>query len=87
MSFEDITIVRAYNVVNGFVQFPPNTEATKSAITDVAALVAVPGSSVTWFLGGSGYPTGAKQGQQELFELPPLAAFGNWYATDPTAEL
>ena len=75
MSFETITIYRDYQIVNGFVQVPPNLEKDKTKTTISQALSDIP-DSVEYYLTsvGSGFETGSGFGQSRTirFPLPPL---------------
>ena len=76
MSFETITIYRDYQIVNGFVQLPPNLEKNRTTTTISTALSSIP-DSVEYYLTsvGSGYETGSGFGQSRTIRFP-LPALG-----------
>lgn len=81
MSFEDIRIYRDLQVVNRYVQLPPNEESDKSALHINDA----PSGSVR-LTGGSGAETGSRHGQHEIYRLEGITP-DSWYTTDPVEEL
>lgn len=90
MSFETISIVRSFPIINGYVKLPINRTNVKAGIngnqdyvTVNDALSAIAGSQEISLSLGSGPNTGRKNGAQRIFELPAVNALG-WYDTDPT---
>lgn len=73
MSFNTITIVRSYPVINGFVQLPNNLEMNKSAVSVEEALLSDPSLAINRLTAQSGGArlAGSKHGLQEWLELVP----------------
>ena len=71
MSFETITIYRDYQIINGYVQLPPNMEKDKTTTTISDALVLIP-DSVEYLLNsvGSGNDTGSGFGRPSTIRFP-----------------
>lgn len=86
MSLETIRIFRDLNVINGFVQVPPNTELDKTRVTTEEALGAISGSEEVFLSLGSGPQTGSNFGQQSWLRLPGLLP-GTSFVTDPVDDL
>ena len=86
MSFQDIRIHRDFQIINNFVQVPPNKETDKTRVTPAEALTNISGTTTERLSLGSGRPRGWKTGQQEWIRLPGLMP-GEWYATDPVDDV
>lgn len=86
MSFATITIHRDFQIIDGFVQVPPNKETDKNRVTTAEALAAITNSSQTYLSQGSGDNHGWKVGAQSVLRLPGLAP-GASHATDPVTTL
>lgn len=86
MSLQDITIHRDLQIINKYVQLPPNEESDKTALLDSTALSALSDSEIVRLSLGSGRQTGAKFGQQSFLRLPGIRA-DQWYAQDPVETL
>lgn len=84
MSFEDIQIHRDLQIVNRYVQLPPNTEDKKTLLRDNDVELA--GSTTIRLTGASGPQTGSRHGQHESLRLPGISP-DEWYTTDPVEEL
>ena len=90
MSFETISIVRSFPIINGYVKLPINRSVVKAggngnqdyvSVDDVLGVIA--GSKEVSLSLGSGPNTGRKTGAQRILELPAINALG-WYESDPT---
>lgn len=66
----DIHVSRAFPIVAGFVQVPPNREGDKTRWSVDDFLAAVPGSQVVRLPPLTGPNTGSKFGDQEFVEVP-----------------
>jgi hypothetical protein len=77
-----ILIHRDLQVIDGFVQVPPNKETDKNRVTVVEALSAIAGSEQVYLSQGSGNNRGWKAGAQSTFRLPGLVP-GTSYSSDP----
>lgn len=64
MSFETIKIYRDYQIVNGFVQIPPNLEKERTSFTTSQVLSDIAGSEIYEVSSiGSGAATGSGFGR------------------------
>ena len=72
MARRDILIFRDFQVINGFVQVPPNKETDKNRVTTVEALTAIHGSVENYLTVASGNNTGWKAGAHSFVRLPGL---------------
>jgi hypothetical protein len=81
MSFEDINIVRAWPIINGYVQIPNNLPADKTRLDadDLLASGLVTDAEISSFKNGS------KQDKQRIFNLKPVKPY-EWYTTNPVDE-
>lgn len=86
MPLSDITIHRDFQVINGFVQVPPNNESDKNRVTVDEALSALAGSDEIFLSHGSGRNTGSKFGAQSTLRLAGNQP-GTWFTTDPVDDL
>lgn len=86
MSLQDITIYRDFQIIDGFVQVPPNKETDKTRVTETEALALISGSTVNRLSMGSGRSRGSGYGQQEWLRLPGITP-GDWYTTDPVDDV
>lgn len=79
MSFEDIKIVRQFNVVDGFIQFPPNRENAKSRYPYAETISAFPQLATRKLNADTGpNRTAGGKGIQEWVELPPYDVIGSY---------
>ncbi len=85
MARRDITIHRDFQIINGFVQLPPNREVDKIRV-EVGTALALAGSDEIKLTGGSGRNTGWKAGSQHIFRLPGLIQ-GAVAAVDPIIDI
>jgi hypothetical protein len=71
MSFETITIYRDYQIINGYVQVPPNLVKDRTNTTVDEALSEIT-DSVEYFVTsvGSGPETGSGFGQSRTIRFP-----------------
>jgi len=86
MSMGTIRIYRDFQIIDGFVQVPPNKETDKNRVTVTEALAAVTGSEQVHLPQGSGDNHGWKAGAQSTLRLPGLVP-GTSYSTDPVDAL
>lgn len=86
MSFETIRIHRDLQVIDSFVQVPPNKETDKTRVTVAETLAAISGSERVHLSQGSGTHRGWKAGAQSIIRLPGLVP-GTSYSTDPVDTL
>ena len=86
----DIVIHRDFQIINGFVQYPPNFVIDKTNVTVSQAYDTVTGSRIIQGSLGSGNCTGSKFGAQQIFRLPAVNAgqsYETQYGFDPQQEL
>ena len=76
MSMAGIRIYRDLQVIDGFVQVPPNQEGDKTRVRADSLDTGV--FSYVRLTGGSGRQRGAKYGAQELVRLPARALDGTY---------
>lgn len=86
MSFEDITIHRAYPIINGYVQVPHNKETDKTRVTVDEAIASISGSEQVWLSKSTGQSTGASFGSQSFLMLPETLA-REFLASNPVDEV
>ncbi len=86
MSMQTIVIHRDLQVIDGFVQVPPNNESDKNRVTIAEALNAITDTTRVWLSQGSGQSRGWKSGAQSILRLPGLTP-GTSYSTDPVDAL
>lgn len=67
MSFNTIEIHRDYQIVNGYVQVPPNDESTKTSVTIEDGLALFSGSTIVQLSPGSKLTTGRSRGTSTVF--------------------
>lgn len=83
MSFETITIYRDLQIINKYVQVPPNAETDKTRVLATDAENSVVGSAIVGLSMGSNRQYGSKCGRQEFLRLPGITP-NSWYTTDPS---
>lgn len=74
MSQEDICIYRDYQIINRYVQLPPNEETNKTSLDDITAEGLLVGSVIVELSSGSGRETGSRFGKQRFLRLPAVVA-------------
>lgn len=81
-----ILIYRDLQIINGYVQLPPNKEQNKNQLLAEDALTNLQSTEIVRLTNGSGRQFGSRIGAQEILRLPGRPSDG-WYDVDPIEEI